>query len=90
MNAEIVGHIIVAKVEQVEEYGLYLNFKGGRMLVLIADTVVSPGTRLRTSFHPDDVLLVRATKYIPERNIFQGTLNITFNEHPQAHKSRSK
>lgn len=81
MSKEIIGQNVVAKVEAIAEFGLYLNFEGQKILVLIPDAVVPPGTPLSTAFNLGDALIVKVIKYIPQYHAFKGTLDIRSNEH---------
>jgi ribosomal protein S1 len=61
-------------IERIEDYGIYLEFDGGKVIVLIPDASKSRIKSLRSVFSIGQELEVYLLKYIDEKKIYKGSL----------------
>jgi ribosomal protein S1 len=71
---ELVGRTIRARVERVEEFGVFLSDSDVRILVLIIDISDSPITDLVRAFRIGEEVDVRILKYVSETGIYKGSM----------------
>jgi ribosomal protein S1 len=74
MNTELVGTVVVARVTRVEAYGVYLEFDGNALLVLVPDVSYEWFPDLTAKYGPGDEVSVRVLKYVESHNVFKGTI----------------
>ncbi len=65
---------VKGKIDCVEEYGIYLSFDGGRIIVLIPDASSERIKCLKSTFSVGQELDVFLIKYIEEKKIYKGSL----------------
>ena len=74
MMGEHVGSVVDATVARIEAYGVYFDFEGGRVLVLITDVARGPIANLGDRFRVGDVVRVKLVKFVAERECYKGSI----------------
>jgi ribosomal protein S1 len=74
MMGEHVGSVVEATVARIEEYGVYFDFAGGRVLVLIVDVARERIASLNDRFRVGDVVRVKLVKFVAERECYKGSI----------------
>ena len=74
MRDELVGRLVVAVVTRIEAYGLYLEYSGKPLLVLIPDVSYESTPDLHVKYRVGDEVAVRVLDYIEEHRMFKGTI----------------
>ncbi|MCM8541266.1 MAG: hypothetical protein NE328_13410 [Lentisphaeraceae bacterium] len=69
-----VNSSVIATVDKVEVYGLYLVKDSETILVLIPDVSLERISDLKALFKEGDTVKVKVLEYIEGKNLFKGSL----------------
>ena len=67
-----IGEILDANIVEIQPFGLFLEARGFRILVLITDLTNPPAVPKMSDFKVGDVLKVRIILFNDIKNIFRG------------------
>ncbi len=73
-TSDLVGSTVSARITRIEEYGVYLDYLGSELIVLIADLADDPVRHPGALYSVGDVVSVRITRHIPSMHQYRGSI----------------
>lgn len=77
-----INDIVHAEVVRIEPYGIFLEFGGARILVLITDIQEAPIRDLASLYRVGERVAVRILFYVDGQSVFKGTIKACEHERP--------